>query len=347
MTTAFSFMKNKAVIATGLVGMAGGLGTAAAVSSCDIVCTEGAKPSVVVKFLAQDGDSLRPVRADYLKYGVLAGEVPDGEDPENTVVNVPEMQDAKCLNSTCTEWAAGFEQDGTFRIEGSFCGETYTSVATVDFDEDGCHVDTEYVNIVVDPRDCTDPPDDLKTPEAGPECDLMARPSVFVYVARQYDDYLAPAPVKELRWTHEGPATGPRAKLGGPGYCLEGNAEDGCSTWTAGWEVAGNISVSTEWCDTIVSETVTVPMTEDGCHVETQFVTLLVSTKGCIAGEEPPAPPTPPQGPKDLKALPDTPGPQGPDDFTTPAGGSPHGPTDVTNRTPLPPPQPPDDVKDG
>lgn len=48
----------------------------------------------------------------------------------------------------------------------------------------------------------------------------------------------------------------------------------------------------TEYCDTVVSETVQVPMDPTGCHVDTQYVVLPVSTRGCLTDtqEEPPEP---------------------------------------------------------
>lgn len=49
----------------------------------------------------------------------------------------------------------------------------------------------------------------------------------------------------------------------------------GENVWVCGWEVDGDITVtaSAEWHDT-AEETVTVELTEDGCHVVPEAITL-------------------------------------------------------------------------
>ena len=63
-------------------------------------------------------------------------------------------------------------------------------------------------------------------------------------------------------------------------HCVKGETE--CQAWLAGYELEGKITVFTEYCDSVVSETVHVGRTEDGCHVVTELVALEVSTLGCL-----------------------------------------------------------------
>lgn len=65
-------------------------------------------------------------------------------------------------------------------------------------------------------------------------------------------------------------------------------ADEGCTSWIAGYEVGGEVTVwaiyhaDTEdpccWYDSSASQTVTVPYTDDGCHVMTQELTLTLDT---------------------------------------------------------------------
>jgi len=118
-------------------------------------------------------------------------------------------------------------------------------------------------------------------------CDRMARPSVHALVVRQYTDYFLPVDVDAVWFEHDGNTFEAR--------CIEG--PNGCEAWIAGYDLVGPITVSTEHCDEVVSETVVVESTEDGCHAQTQFMMLEVDTRGCLTATNPPQPPPPPSTP--------------------------------------------------
>ncbi|MCB9717215.1 MAG: hypothetical protein H6712_25420 [Myxococcales bacterium] len=111
-------------------------------------------------------------------------------------------------------------------------------------------------------------------------CDHMARPSVYVLPVVEHDDYLLPAPVDMVWFQHEGETYEAR--------CIA--TDEGCTgPWVAGYELEGPITVSTEYCETVVSQSVKVGRTEDGCHVATEYVILPVSTQGCEATKPEPS----------------------------------------------------------
>lgn len=107
---------------------------------------------------------------------------------------------------------------------------------------------------------------------ASPTCDKMMHPSVYVVPSLRDGDMVKTVDVDMVWFEHEGRTYEAR--------CVKG--ESGCDAWLAGLELEGPITVSTEHCDTVVSETVRVGRTEDGCHVDTAFVALEVSTLGCL-----------------------------------------------------------------
>lgn len=107
----------------------------------------------------------------------------------------------------------------------------------------------------------------------SPACDKMARPSVYVLPARRIaGDMVRVVDVDMVWFEHDGRTHEAR--------CIEGDAE--CTSWIAGLELEGEIIVSTKHCGTLVSETVYVERTHDGCHVATEYVLLDVSTLGCL-----------------------------------------------------------------
>lgn len=73
--------------------------------------------------------------------------------------------------------------------------------------------------------------------------------------------------------------------------------DESCTSFVAGWEIAGELTIYAElhqdtedpccWLDAYTSTTVTVPMGEDGCHVDTQEITLTLDpTMSCADGQE-------------------------------------------------------------
>jgi hypothetical protein len=161
--------------------------------------------------------------------------------------------------------------------------------------EDGCHVDTVQKTIVIDPESCgthKEPLFEKIDAEPVPKlCDLMAHPSAMVWTLQQFDDYQASVDVESLWYTHEDQRYQAR--------CFDPHADGsaGCSIWIAGMEQAGNLNLFTEWCGQEQSKEIRVGMTDDGCHVETEYVSMLLSRIGCITGEpDPEKPPKTPAG---------------------------------------------------
>lgn len=174
--------------------------------------------------------------------------------------------------------------------------------------------------------------DDASVPagdEAQPyPCDRAAHPSVHVVPVVGYDDYFMPADVDMVWFEHNDQTFEAR--------CIQD--EDGdCVAWLAGYEISGPITISTEYCDTVVSETIEVVVEPGACHVDTEYLLLEVSTRGCLATEQP-EPPDPVRWPWDLLATVDT--------SEHPGGhGYPFGqPTRLAawNDVPPPPPPPPE-----
>lgn len=103
-------------------------------------------------------------------------------------------------------------------------------------------------------------------------CTDIAYSSVVVDVV---DPNGAPLSGADVTWTPTGSGATPEAA-----QC----ANDDCTEFVAGWEVSGAIDVmatlheDTEdpccWVDDTTTSTVEVPLTADGCHVLTQYVTL-------------------------------------------------------------------------
>ena len=121
----------------------------------------------------------------------------------------------------------------------------------------------------------------------------MARPSVHVMLVRPYTDYYLPVEADAVWFEHDGHAF--------EASCIQGDR--GCETWIAGYDLVGPITVSAAHCEDIVSETVVVEPTEDGCHAQTQFMLLEMSTRGCMTGSEPHPPPPPPPWPLSVTAA--------------------------------------------
>lgn len=124
-----------------------------------------------------------------------------------------------------------------------------------------------------------------QTLQSSSECDQAARPSVHVVPARRLDDTYQAVDVDAVWFQHEGKTDEARC-ITDDGQCL--------GAWVAGYELEGPIEVSTEYCDTVVSQVVEVDRSDDGCHVQTAFVLLEVNTTGCLAAATPaPDPPGP------------------------------------------------------
>jgi hypothetical protein len=120
-------------------------------------------------------------------------------------------------------------------------------------------------------------------------CDLVGYPSAIVWVVQDGGDVLIPTPTDSVWYTHRERRF--RAR------CVDPNADErGCAIWVAGYERAGPMQISTEYCGREVGQAVRIGRTGDGCHVKTEYVILDVETLGCLASEpEPPVVTAPPR----------------------------------------------------
>lgn len=240
------------------------------------------RPSIIVQVATTIDGGFVPLPADAV-HGTLWNE-------EGTAKQ--EVISGMCMDPICSKFAVGIEQTGEFDVQVDVCGTSHTEKISVGMQEDGCHVDTVQKTIVIDPDSCAthEEPPTLVAQPVPKLCDLMAHPSAIVWTLQQFDDYQASIDVDALWYTHEDQRHKAR--------CFDANAEGtGCSIWVAGLEQAGPMTLATEYCGKEQSKEIRVDMTEDGCHVETEYVSMLLSSTGCLTGEpEPRRPPEPPAG---------------------------------------------------
>ena len=296
----------KIFIATGIVAVAGGLLTAVLVSSCDTECTMEARPSAMLEIIDGNPDTQG-------KVDIEPSEIWFRVTDENGTETIR----PQCMNDSCTEWLLGYEKPGKYEVHATVCGEDYTQTFEVGMTEDNCHVETENVRFQVDGALC--PPSDKAatdvkepaepghgggTPAVGtasnveppPGCSLEARYSVMVSVAKgKGEEVLTPVASTSRYFKYypddrDSKTDGDDREVKFPGMCLN---ED-CSQFAAGLEQPGRFEVGAEVCGEVVAQTVTVGKTEDGCHVATQAVQLLVDGDRCDDEPLPVAPPTEP-----------------------------------------------------
>jgi hypothetical protein len=219
-------------------------------------CTTEARPSMVIELVDPSKGTPYVVTADRV-YATVEG--------STTAIN------GECMNEACSIWSIGREQEGSFTVHADVCGVTSDMDVRVGKTPDGCHVDTAYDLMEVDSSACPKP---FTTPvqEFGPECDLMARPSAIILVGEDFGDYWIPAQVESVWYEYEDS----RHKA----FCMDGNCEIG--TWVTGWEQPGRYKAHTELCGKQFTTSFSVPMTDDGCHVETQYIALEVDKTGCV-----------------------------------------------------------------
>ena len=295
-------MHKRNYVFTGVLAWLGGLGTAMLAPSCAPAgeaceAEHSDHASVLVSISTKDGT---PVPAEKVSFTVA------GDDMSSAGATKGERI-GECADEACTKWALGVEEIGTFSIEAQVCSQVYSERVEVDLDPKGCFVETERIDITVPSDQCLDIKGEEPTaPErpggddgmvgTGSHCDMVAHPAVFVSVVQRYDDYYATVPVDMVHWTYQGETYDARC-LGTPG-------SDDCYAWVAGYETPGEFEVSTEYCDVEVSDIVHVGITDDGCHVKTEYLMLEVNTRGCMAGTEPPPKPGTPWTPINPKFKP-------------------------------------------
>ncbi len=255
-------------IATGIIAALGGAATMVFGSSCDTVCTMEAAPSVIVQIVDQNATAPEFITADSVRY----------ELTDDTGHN--ETKRAECLDDECTEWILGYETPGTYVITAEVCGQQYSATAEVTMDEDGCHVDTQWVQIPVDASTCAVKPADV--PLGNPEptaCTLESRPSVVADVVIAAGDRLVPYKPEKVWFKWSGDKGGREI----PGTCLDSE----CTKFAAGREQEGSFTVAAELCGETFTAEVEVEKTEDGCHVDTQSAVIETNIQTCEGGPPP------------------------------------------------------------
>ena len=272
-------MKKRIILVTGLAGWIGGLGTMVAVGSCDTVCEPDNQPSVFAELVPMktDYDIQMNARDVHVRYRIAG----DGDDIRAGIDAEPLWKSGRCLDDHCTTWGLGFDEPGHYEIEAEVCGDVFKSSADVKLGPDGCHAEAVAVDIPITGTICgndKDPPSADPTPAPDIPCMEVDVPSVWVNPVRRYDDHAATVDVERVFFQAEGVREKQSAT------CVP-DPDGGCTGWIAGYGVSGKITVSTEYCDTEVEQTVMVPVGADGCGVETQRIQLEVSTIGCMTEE--------------------------------------------------------------
>jgi hypothetical protein len=243
-------------------------------------CTLEARPSVLVSVVGQVDSHLVPLPADRVFYKV--------HDPEHP--NSAE-QPGICLNEACSLFAAGFETTGGFEIGAEVCGDVITTRVSVGKISNGCHVDTQHVQLMGDASKCDEPPTDAPTPvNLKPQCDRQdLRASAVVFPVTDGGDVWIPYPTENMVFVHEGQRH--------QGYCAQRADNGKCTWWTIAGGLTGRFQAFTETCGIKSAVSFSVELTEDGCYPETEFVPVFMDTHGCIRPAWPPKGDPPPTTP--------------------------------------------------
>jgi hypothetical protein len=259
------------------------------------VCTLEARPSVLVHVVGQVGSRLVSLPADRVFYEIHEPPTPEhptkGEHPTHPEHPNSGEQPGICLNEECSLFAAGFEKTGGFEIGAEVCGEVVRTRATVGKTADGCHVDTQHVQLMGDASKCKEPLTYAPTP-LNPKSECVREdmpPSAFVFPVTDGGDVWLPYPTEALHFVHQGETH--------RGYCAQ-TAENGkCTWWVISGGRTGRFQAFTETCGVESAVAFTVETSEDGCYPVTQFVPVFVDTHGCIRPAWPPKGNPPPTTP--------------------------------------------------
>jgi hypothetical protein len=232
-------------------------------------CTLEARVSVLVSVIGQVDSHLVPVPTDRVFYEVQNG----GEQP------------GVCINEDCSQFAAGFEQVGDFTVGAEVCGELLTAKTTVGKVSDGCHVQTQQLQLVADMNKCKPPPmvngGTPIPPQGEPRCEgVEMRASAFVMPVTDGGDVWIPYPTEKLIYVHDGERH--------EGYCAREAANGKCTMWVAGFGRTGRFQAYTETCGVESAVAFSVEPIESGCYPDTQFVPVFVDTHGCLRSHWPP-----------------------------------------------------------
>ena len=230
-------------------------------------CTLEARPSVLVTVVNRVEDMMIPVHPDRVFYNW------DGDTSGRTSSGI-------CLNETCSQFAAGWEQAGVFTVGAEVCGKTSRTQVTVGKTHDDCHVETEFVLLEADVSGCNKPTDPAYEVPADLNCMPALWPSAIVLPVTDGGDVYLPHPTEDLFYTIDGG----RAM---PGHCAEKADNGKCRMWVTGWGQTGKFHAFTETCERRTEFAYAVHLAEDGCRPKTEFVPAFVDTTGCLT------PPTP------------------------------------------------------
>lgn len=169
-------------------------------------------------------------------------------DGLSVTYSVNGVDQGACTDNTAMnggEWICGYEQRGHIEVTASLPGYD-TVTQSVDVGADECHVIQELVDVTLEP--------------SAVACDDMAYASVLVHLYGFSGETLQDPAVT---WAVDG---------GQPTAC---DTDDAGATWQCGWEVPGDFRIAATASGHQPGEaTVTVPLSDDGCHVVTQEVDI-------------------------------------------------------------------------
>ena len=219
----------------GVVGCNSSASEDGIVDDDDGVCSTEARASVSISVVDESGASFTPE-------GVVFS-VDGGEE-----------RVADCVDAHCTQWVAGWEETGEFLVTalGAY-GETSAN-AVVELTDDGCHVVGQVMTLEL---------------ESSAPCTDLEAPSVVVDIVDTMGEPLTPTSVE---------------------YSVDGgalvSAECGntdCTAWFVGAEQVGEFDITAVYSEMVdaycgyydvATSSATVGEMEDGCHVDTQSVTM-------------------------------------------------------------------------
>lgn len=302
-----------------------------AATSCDPECVQDHRTAVYLTLATKRDNPWNPAHhPTTVSYAVFpAADPAEASDFEGTFGLVPRLRPARCLDddANCHEYALGFDEAGTYEIDVEVCGKKFETTVEVPLSADMCHAEPQEVEIVIDSSGCLThavphelAPNRLPEPDPNPggqmdpdpdrpvECDGMAHPSVYAVVGNTVGDVFMPVDVDQVWYTVTPRDDHPRERIEEDddakplaATCIENPNGGPCVAWIAGFEQSGTFTLSTQYCEVEVEETVWVDKPEDACHVSTEFVMLEVETRGCLGARTPDGGgphPDPEQGPR-------------------------------------------------
>ncbi len=220
------------------------------------LCTREARPSAIVRMTSGEASNARPVTPYGVYYQIDSGPLMSGT----------------CLDEACHEVATGWEETGTFSIYAIFDERLFEASTVVGMTEDGCHVETEDVDIRIGPTIHGVPVQKGPFLTAAPrECSYEARPSVVLEIVDGEGELAKHVPAKSV-WYEMKEIREPTRAM-----CVH----EPCGSWIVGIEEIGILDIYADVCGEIISTQVKVERTEDGCHAKTEYAKMIAPTEGC------------------------------------------------------------------